>query len=588
MIRNCVDAILGKRPFDLVIRDVRAVNVFDDTVTQADIGICGGRIAFVGKMEFTYQAEAEIDGAGRYALPGFIDSHMHLESSMLTPAHFAKAAVPWGTTTVAADPHEICNVLGIEGVGWLLEAAKDLPLRVLMMAPSTVPSAPGLEESGYAVGPREMEQLLDIPGIHGLGEVMDFNGVAAGEDHILSVVEAGARRGCILDGHASLLTGRRLQAFRAAGIDSDHTLGTAAKLKEELALGFTAQIQACVLNEELVWAMNTAPVQNRICLVTDDVSLPRLMREGHLNHVVERAIALGLDPMRAIRYATINPAERLRLYDLGAVAPGRVADIQLVEDLCHLKPSLVLYGGKKVYEDGKYLAEVPGAPLNGALRHSVRLSPLTEADFQITCPVPASFQGGKAVVNLIRQDGVSTRTQRAQAELPLGRAGEGLGILDTASYLCMAVFNRYGKPQRGLALLTGMESVRGAVALTYGHDCHNLAVFGSNGADMAAAANAVIDAQGGICAACAGKAKTLIPLPLAGLMSEEEPQALLGQLEAFLADCREMGFVHKDPMAFFTILPLAVSPQIKCTDKGLVDVANKRFLPLIEQIKENG
>lgn len=330
MLKDIAEAMLGRRPFDLVIRNVQIVNVFSASIVSGSIGIVNGHIAGVFGPEEALDSRRSIDGGNAYALPGFVDSHMHLESSMLTPEHFAQVALSCGTTTVCADPHEIANVLGIEGVRGLADACRSLPLRVLLTAPSTVPSAPGLEDSGFDVGPAEMEDLLDIPGVAGLGEVMDFNAVAAGDERMLSVIEAAASRGVFLDGHVSALTGRRLQTFRVMGIDSDHTTPSAEKLREELALGFTVQVQECMLNREIVQAMNDAPVQDRICLVTDDVPLPRLMRQGHLNFVVERAIELGLDPIRAIRYATINPAVRLRLYHTGGIAPGMEADMQLV------------------------------------------------------------------------------------------------------------------------------------------------------------------------------------------------------------------------------------------------------------------
>ncbi|HXK78269.1 MAG TPA: amidohydrolase family protein, partial [Oscillospiraceae bacterium] len=217
MVVECVDAAMGRRPFDILLKNGRIVNVFDDTVIEGSIGIIGDKIAFVGTAAPDCQANEVIDGRGRYVLPGFIDSHMHLESSFLSPPAFAEAALSCGTTTVAADPHEIANAAGFEGVRALAEASWGLPLRILLEAPSTVPSAPGFEGSGYEVGPEEMNRLLDLPGVCGLGEVMNFNGVADGDEKILSVIEAAERRGVILDGHASVLTGRRLQAFRAAG-----------------------------------------------------------------------------------------------------------------------------------------------------------------------------------------------------------------------------------------------------------------------------------------------------------------------------------------------------------------------------------
>lgn len=582
MLTAVVQAVRGKAPLDLLIENVQIVNVFNSSVMPGCIGVVGERIVYVGERESNLHARRVIDGRGRYALPGFIDSHMHLESSMLTPAHFARVALSCGTTTVAADPHEIGNVMGLEGVRALTEVCRGLPLRALIMAPSTIPSAPGFEGSGYAVGPEEVDALLDLPGVYGLGEVMDFNGVAEGEEHILSVIERAGKRGCILDGHASLLTGRRLQAFRAVGIDSDHTTNCDDKLREELALGFTVQVQECMLSEDMVKAMNEVPVQDRICLVTDDVPLPRLMRDGHLNHVVERAIALGLDPVRAVRYTTINAAQRLRLYDVGGIAPGMAADIQLVEDLRHPHPDLVLCAGKPVVEEGRFLAKLPEEIPQQLRDNSLRLDPVTEEDFKVAVPVPTGFPGGGGTANLIWQDGVSFRTKRVQASVRLEPERGGLAVARTEPWLKMAVFNRYGENRHGLGLIGGMDRVEGAAGLTYGHDCHNLTVFGGNDRDMTLAANALRETGGGLCAVRGGEVKILIPLPLAGLMCDTAPEELLGKLEAFLGECRDMGFAHANLLSFFTIMPLAVSPEIKCTDMGLLDVANKSFLPLIE------
>ena len=586
MLKDIAESMLGSRPFDTVIRNVRIVNVFSASIVSGSIGIVNGHIAGVFGPEEVPPAQRIIDGEGAYALPGFVDAHMHLESSMLTPDHFARVALSCGTTTVSADPHEIANVLGIAGVQGLAEACRNLPLRVLLTAPSTIPSAPGLEDSGFAVGPSEMEELLNIPGVAGLGEVMDFNGVAAGDTRMLSVIEAAAERGVFLDGHASALTGRRLQIFRAMGIDSDHTTPTAEKLREELALGFAVQIQECMLSREMVQAMNDAPVQDRICLVTDDVPLPRLMRQGHLNFVVERAIELGLDPIRAIRYATINPAVRLRLYRTGGIAPGMEADIQLVRDLRHPRPEWVLRSGTVVWEHGSYLPHAAPYQIPDRLRGSVHLRPVTEEDFAVRVPVRPGFPGGSAVVNLMGQDGSSVRTRRLQRALPLSAAEKGFAQLDTAPYLKMAVFNRYGLEQHGIGLLTGMDGVTGAAALTYGHDCHNLTVYGGNDRDMTLAVNALRETQGGLCTVENGRVLTLIPLPMAGLMCDLPPEELLEQMEQFLADCRRMGFVHRNLLTFFTLMPLAVSPELKCTDRGLADALHKQLLPLIDEIKE--
>lgn len=586
MIENRILAILGKIPFDLAIRNVRVVNVFNNEIKLLDVGIVGDTIAYVGTMGAHHRAVRTYDGEGKYALPGFVDAHMHLESSMMIPANFAKAVIACGTTTVAADPHEIANVMGHKGVEALMKATEGLPLRALIFAPSTIPSLPGYEDSNYEVNGDEMERLLDIAGIHGLGEVMDFNGVAAGEPEILKVIEAGAKRGVILDGHVSMLTGDRLQAFRATGIDSDHTTPTAEKLKEELALGFNVQIQEIMLSEAMVQAINDAPLQNRICLVTDDVPLPRLVHDGHLNHVVEKAIELGLDPLTAIRCTTINAADRLRLYDVGAICPGRKADIQLVNDLRHPRPDSVFFGGEHVYEKGTHLVEFPEAEMPEELYHSMYRKPMEAKDFVLTCNVSETFRAGKALTNIIYQDGIGVRTKHVQAWLPLEPAAEGKARIVTDGYLTMAVCNRYGKDQMGIGLVEGVGDFRGAVALTYGHDCHNLTVYGTEPKNMEVAANAIIEAGGGICVVEDGQVLNLIELPLAGLLCNTPMDHLQGQLDAFLQHCERLGFRHSRPLSFFTTMPLAVSPEIKCTDKGLLDVANKKFMSIVEEVEE--
>lgn len=586
MIEKRIQAILGKIPFDLAIRNVKVVNVFNNEIKLQDIGIVGDTIAYVGTLGEHHSAEHTINGEGHYALPGFIDAHMHLESSMMIPANFAKAVIACGTTTVAADPHEIANVMGHEGVEALMNATEGLPFRALIFAPSTIPSLPGFENSNYEVDGEEMGRLLDIPGIHGLGEVMDFNGVAAGEQEILKVIEAGAQRGVILDGHASLLTGDRLQAFRSTGIDSDHTTPTAEKLKEELALGFNVQIQEIMLSEAMVQAINEAPIQNRICLVTDDVPLPRLMHDGHLNHVVEKAIELGLDPLTAIRCATINAADRLRLTDVGAICPGRKADIQLVRDLEHPQPDSVFFGGQHVFEKGAFLVDFHEVEMPESMHHTMDRKPMKEEDFILTCSVPKTFKEGTARVNIIYQDGVGVRTKHKEAILPLELMEEGKAKLNTDGYLTMAVINRYGRDQMGLGLVEGVGDFRGAVALTYGHDCHNLTVYGTDPKNMKVAANAIIEAGGGICVVEDGMVLNLIPLPLAGLLCETPMDLLQERLDMFLHNCERLGFRHSRPLSFFTTMPLAVSPEIKCTDKGLLDVANKKFISVIEEVQE--
>ena len=294
---------------------------------------------------------------------------------------------------------------------------------------------------------------------------------------------------------------------------------------------------------------------------------------------------MGLDPLKAIRFCTINPARRLRLYDLGAIAPGMIADLMLTDSLEALQPHTVFLKGKLAAKDGKFCAEATGSEeFPASLYHTMHLKPLSEEDFHIdytgeSLPEPE----GMALVNLIVEDNVSIRTRHIQERIPYSYKN-GRFELDTTGYCRMAVFNRHGYPQKGLALIKGLDGYHGAVALTYGHDSHNLMVYGTNVRDMALAANRVIEDEGGICAALDGRILSKIPLPIAGLLSEREPEALFADMQEFLKALEVMHFPHRNPVSFFTLMALAVSPEIKCTDKGLLDVVHKRFLPLIESV----
>ena len=566
--------------FDLLIENVMLVNVFNDTVAPACIGISGKKNQYIGEAQASCKAADTIDGKGLYALPGFIDSHMHLESSMLPPQAFACRALECGTTMVAADPHEICNVLGPKGVYALMEAASGTPLKVLMLAPSTVPSAPGFEGSGCAVGPEEAAEMLAHPGIFGLGEVMDFNGVADGEEHILSVIRQAKERGMMIDGHASVLTGERLQRFAAAGIDSDHTAANPEQLRERLALGFCVQVQECNLSAGMVQAMNELPVSSRVCLVTDDVPLDKLMRQGQLNHVVARAIALGLEPLRAIHFATINAADRLRQYDTGAIAPGRLANIQLVRDWKAPKLELLVVEGKVILEGGRLNFTPRPCDLSALREHPMLVKEVREEDFFI--PVAAKPADAWAKVNIIKYNGSGHRTQKVLRNLPLCDSQLGRTV-DITGLFKVAVFNRYGLDRHALALIDGMVELDGAIALTYGHDAHNLTVYGGDDGDMALAANTIRRMKGGMCAVQGGEVLARVPLPLGGLMSQEPAEVLSGQVEAFLEACRKIGLKYANPITFLTLMPLAVSPEMKCTDLGLIDVVNKCKIPLVEK-----
>ena len=574
---HCIDALNDRRPFDLLLTNARIVNVFTGEVIEGAVGIVEDTIAYAGPLDFPHSARETIDCRGQYAVPGLIDSHMHIESSMLAPAHFLETILTCGTTTIAADPHEIGNVLGLEGIAALTQRAVGVsPVHVYMMAPSTIPSAPGLERCGFSMEAHEMAAALDLPGVYGLGEVMDFNAVADGDPRLLAVTQEAKDRGVVMDCHVPSLTGRRLQAFRCSGCDTDHTDMTLERAREKLAAGFRIQVQRTFFSQELMEFLNNFPLQDRIMLITDDVPFLELMEEGHLNANLRRAVALGLDPIRAIRFATINAAERLRLYDRGAVSPGFKADLCLMEDLTQFVPTLVLSDGKVAAREGKCLSPVLNESFPRRFYATCHLPPLEAQDFALP-PVA----GTEALCHVLGGDPATTRTTKEQVWLPIKK-----GALDTTGLVKLAVIYRHSREEVpvkevSLGLLSGFPSFRGAIATTYSHDSHNLTVFGTDDGDMALACNRLLQTGGGLCAVQNGQVLAQLDLPVAGLLTEEDPKELVPHFEGFLRTVQELGLDHQRPMMFLTLMALAVSPWLKVTDLGLVDTYEKKFLPLI-------
>lgn len=573
-----IQACMGEIPFDIGIYDVQLINVFTEEIYDADIGIVENQFAYIGKFKKEHKALKSIDGKHRFASPGFIDSHMHLESSMMTPAYFAEAVLPLGTTSVAADPHEIANVLGVKGVKILCDQTRDLPLHVYIMAPSTIPSAPGFENSGAEITGKEITQMLGFSGVHGLGEVMDFFGVIEGDPKIMGVIEAAKKEGVLLDGHTPLLKGKELQAFTASGIDCDHTYMDVEIVKEKLSLGMCVQIQERFFTKELMTYLNACKVQNRIMLVTDDVPISRLAANGHLNSLVKKAIALGLEPKKAYRYVTINAADRLRLYNQGAVAPGRRADLVLIDSLKEALPSLVMSDGKVIAENGSMVIPINKHKFPEEAYKTMYIEPVSEMDFQIPC------HSTQAVVNVIVQDGKTSRTQLEQAVCQAEN-----GVLKQGNLVKMAVLNRYkNNNNKGIALMGNLPEFRGAIATTYAHDCHNLTVYASNDKDMCLAANTVISNKGGVAAVQDGQVLCSIPLPIAGLLCEDDMKTLAGKFSIFNHIVKDMGLNHEEPLTFLTLMALAVSPNVKLTDMGMIDVTKKSFLPLVAKYLDEG
>lgn len=561
----------GDEPADLLLTNARVINVFTgEVIPDCAIAISGAHVAGVGDYA---DGKEILDLGGAHVAPGLIDAHMHMESSMVPPPEFARLAVPHGTTHVVIDPHEIANVLGVEGVRYMLRAAKGLPLSIHVMVPSCVP-ATHMETAGAVLGVEEIRSLLAEEGVLGLAEMMNFPGVIHGVPDVLAKVDAGLA-GTRVDGHAPGLTGKALQAYVSAGISTDHESFTRNEALEKLRAGMMVLIRegSAAKNLETLLPLVTDGNKHRFCFCTDDRHPGDVLREGHIDHVVRKAISLGLSPVAAIQIATLFPANHFGLHDAGAIAPGRRADLIVLDDLHSFEIRQVYQGGRLVAEGGKYLFDtaetVPEQTAN-----TVRLPEgFSEDSFAILAdPVPDRIR----VIGMQRHQ----LTTDELIETPCVEGGRLVVDLDR-DLLKLAVIERHrGSGNIGLAFIHGFGLKRGALASTVGHDSHNLTVLGTNDRDMYAAAKALGESRGGQAVACDGKVLALMPLPIAGLMSDQPAEILVSQQQALLDAYRTLGSPVEDPFMTLSFMPLAVIPKLKLTDMGLVDVEKFELVPL--------
>ncbi len=508
---RAVAAARGDAPFDVLITGGTLVDVVTGELRAADIGIVGALIASVHEPASCSDAAQIIDATGGYISPGLIDTHMHIESSMVTPAAYAAAVVARGVTTIVWDPHEFGNVHGVEGVRWAAKSIENLPLRAILLTPSCVPSAPGLERGGADFDAAILADILSWPQVGGVAEIMNMRGVIERDPRMSGIVQAGLVSEKLVCGHARGLKGADLNAFMAAGVSSDHELVSGEDLMAKLRAGLTIELRGSHdhLLPEFVEALNAlGHLPQTVTLCTDDVFPDDLLQGGGLDDVVRRLVRYGLKPEWALRAATLNAAQRLGRTDLGLIAAGRRADIVVFQDLSGFAARHVLAGGRAVAEGGHMLAEAPACDAT-ALQGSMKLPLRAVNDFRV------ASEGAKVRLATIDRPRF-TQWGEAGADVKDGF------VVPPEGATMISVTHRHGKaePVTRTGFLTGWGNWNGAFATTVSHDSHNLTVFGGNAEDMALAANAVITAGGGMAVASKGKVTALLPLPLSGLVSD--------------------------------------------------------------------
>ena len=576
--RRAVQAARGEMPFDLLLTNTRIVDMATGEIRDADVGIVGELIASVHPRGSRSDARETHDLNNRYLSPGLMDTHVHLESSHLLPARYAEIVLAQGTTAVFWDPHELANVLGIAGVRFAIEASRNLPLQVMVAAPSSVPSTPGLEMSGADFAGKEMDTLLGWPEVRGVAEVMDMHGVLNGSQRMLEIMQAGLDSGKLIEGHARGLHGADLQAYLAAGVTSDHELTSADDALEKLRAGLTLEIRGShpYLLPDIVSALKSLPhLSSQITVCTDDVPPDILLEKGGIVALLNLLIEHGLPATHALRFATLNAAIRLQRNDLGLIAAGRRADLVAFDSLEKLRARQVYVAGKLIARDGAMIEPIVDTILP-LPRDTVRLSALADDDFRMT------IDNAKHGVARLRHISGARFTQWGEVD---AQVRDGVVAIPDGFSLIW-VQHRHArhaaKPQ--LALLEGWGELRGAIATSYSHDSHNLVVLGRDPHDMALAANMLIQSGGGMALVQNGDVIAHVAMPIAGMLSELPPDELARQF----SELRERSNLIADwepPYRVFKAIEgtcLACNAGPHLTDLGLTDGTTRQIVdPLI-------
>ena len=571
--RRIINVARGLEKADFVIKNANIVNVLSEEIHEADIAIADGIIAGIGE---NYHGEKEININGAFVTPSFIDGHVHLESSMMLPKEFAKAVLPAGTTTVIIDPHEIANVFGLHGISFMHEAVKNLPMDVYTMLPSCVPATP-FETSGFDLNSYDLSLLIDKPWVLGIAEMMNFPGVLNLDKIVMAKLELSKQKDKRIDGHAPMLSNKDLCAYIASGVKSDHECTTPNEAIEKLRLGMYLMIREGTAAKDLNALIPVLKNCNtRKCLFVTDDRHPSDLKE-HINGMVRRSVEAGVDPIKAVQCASLNTAEYFGLKDLGAVAPGYKADLLILPDLKTFKPDMVIKGGKTVYENGGLTvnfeeAEVP------SVRGSVNVKWIERDDFRIN-----ALSDTTRTIEIIPHQLV-TKSTISKIKVENGNA---VSNVDTDTLKICVIERHRATGNIGKGFVKGFNIKNGAIASTVAHDSHNMIVVGTNDEDMYIAAVELVKTQGGKVVVSNGQVLSKLPLPIAGLMSNEKFEYVVDKCEELNNAAHSIGCTLEDPFMTMGFLSLPVIPELKITDKGVFDTTKFDFVNIFDKTEVN-
>ena len=558
--RRIINAAAGREPADLVLKNATYVNVFANQLCTADIAVAEGLIVGMG----TYSGTVEADMTGKIVLPGFLDAHIHLESSLVSPREFVKAVLPHGTTTVITDPHEIANVMGTDGIEYMLQATEELPVDVRFMLPSCVPATP-LDESGAVLDYRAIDSFYDHPRVQGLAEMMNFVGTIAGDDQCVEKIVAAQAHHKKIDGHAPDLVGNDLNAYIAAGVYSDHECHDLNDAIAKLERGQFIMIRegTAARNLEALVPLLCDKYSERCMFCTDDKHPNDLLEKGHIDYIVKKAIGLGVDPITAVKVACHNAARYFLLNNRGAIAPGYLGDFVIIDDFQN-------FNIEKVYKKGELMVE------NGVVKDF----PEPEIEQYLTDRAHSTFPVG----TLTTEDFIDHRPRgiigMVNGEITTVDAGYSDRIDVEYDVLKIAVVERHKNTHHiGIGFLQGYGLKSGAVATSISHDSHNIIVVGTNEADMAAAVNRVVELNGGIVVWDGGEPKAEVPLAIAGIMSDEPLVTVNEKLERAKEQAHALGVSQGiDPFMTLSFMALPVIPSLRITTRGVFDVNSQSYV----------